>query len=170
MVYTAEPLPLVAGPLVAFYWPWPRWCLALPGACIWKMKAKHHKKLPGRLYRDWGTGAGPGQWQWIPTNTGAGRESYRSILGPTEIWTLIKLLDDFQPFNLPRVWLYIVSVSECTWLWCSSWSLCRHDSPLSSGIKMESNGIINTTHSEIISSDCFSCYHQLGASEMWISG
>ena len=32
----------------------------------------------------------------------------------------------------------------CTWLWCSSWSLWSHDSPLSSGIKMESNGIINT--------------------------
>ena len=52
MVYTAEALPLVAGPLVAFYWPWPRWCRAAwDGACIWKMKAKHHKKLPGRLHR-----------------------------------------------------------------------------------------------------------------------
>ena len=71
MVYTAEWLPLVAGPLVAFYWSRSRCCQAAweLELCIWKMKAKHHKKLPGRLYRDSGTGGRPGQLQWIPTNT-----------------------------------------------------------------------------------------------------
>ena len=91
------------------------------GACIWKMKAKHHKKLPGRLHRPRNRRAvdlasDNGQPQTLE------RESYT---GPSN--------GKYEPWKLYPGWLStfqfascLIVYCECEWVYLALMQLVTH--------------------------------------------
>ena len=134
------------------------------GACIWKMKAKHHKKLPGRLHRPRNRRAVDlasynGEPQTLLCRGRVTERQRESYTGPSnwkyEPWYKTPARVTFN--------LSICLVFDCIlWVWVSVLGFdAARDPPESwlpsvirdqDGIKRNNK---HTTHSEIIS-DCFS--------------
>ena len=163
MVYTAEPLPLVAGPLVAFYWPWPRWCLAAwePAYERWKLNII---KSCLASYTDPGTG---GQQTW-PVTMDSYKHCSAVSLGERELQVQSFFNGKYEPWYKTPASRVTFNLSICLgfdcilWVWVSVLGFDATRDPLESwlsSVTRDQDGIkrriINTTHSEIIS-DCFS--------------